>query len=233
MTGRTTVPRTERTRAEAIHAALRKAIIEQALEPGAKLPEDAIGETFGVGRTVARRALELLAAEELVKFHLNRGASVARPTREDGRDLFAVRIDLERVVMRRLTGRLTPRQLRTLTRMVEHEHDALHDGRPEYIRLAAEFHIVLGDMTGSPVLSRFLTQLVWRSALVLRLYGRPRWDACNLREHLDLIDALAATDAVRSEELMTLHLEAVLVRALDIDEPEGQPELGSILARYV
>jgi regulatory GntR family protein len=48
-----------------VQEALRRAILEQALEPGAKLPEDAVGEQFGVSRTIARRALERLAAEEL------------------------------------------------------------------------------------------------------------------------------------------------------------------------
>lgn len=73
----------ERTRVEVIHAALRRAILEQALEPGAKLPEDMIGETFGVSRTIARRALELLAAEELVEFRPHRGASVVKPSLEE------------------------------------------------------------------------------------------------------------------------------------------------------
>ena len=35
-------------------SALRHAIIEQALPPGAKLPEDAIGERFGASRTIVR-----------------------------------------------------------------------------------------------------------------------------------------------------------------------------------
>lgn len=223
----------ERTRAEVIHAALRKAIIEQALEPGAKLPEDVIGETFGVSRTVARRALELLAAEELAEFRPNRGASVVRPTIEEGRDLFAVRIDLERVVVRRVTGRLEPSQIATLARMVDHEHHALHHDRPEYIRLAAEFHVVLGEMTGSPVLSRFLTQLVWRSALILRLYGRPRWDSCNLQEHLALIDALAGRDVDKAEQLMAAHLDSVLLRALDGRKVSRDGELPEVLGRYV
>ncbi|GJD49262.1 HTH-type transcriptional repressor RspR [Methylobacterium crusticola] len=222
----------ERTRAEVIAQALRKAIIEQALEPGAKLPEDVVGDTFGVSRTVARRALELLAAEELVEFRPRRGAAVSRPTLAEGRDLFAVRIDLERVVVRRLTGRLEEDQLATLARMVEHEHHAHHHGRPEYIRLAAEFHVVLGEMTGSLVLSRLLAQLVWRSALVLRLYGRPRWDSCNLQEHLDLIEALRASDAAAAEALMTTHLESVLLRGLDGGKAGGAEEPGDILRRY-
>lgn len=222
----------ERTRAETIYGALRKAIIEQALAPGAKLPEDMVGETFGVSRTIARRALEQLAAEELVEFRPNRGASVARPTLEDGRDLFGVRIDLERVVVRRLTGHLEADQVATLRRMVEHEHHAHHNGRPEYIRLAAEFHVILGEMTGSPVLSRMLTQLVWRSALVLRLHGRPRWDNCNLQEHLNLIDALRGSDADAAETLMVLHLENVLLRGLGGDGAESGTDMGEALRRY-
>ena len=41
-------------RAGSIYRTLRHAIIEQALEPGAKLPEDTIGERFGASRTIVR-----------------------------------------------------------------------------------------------------------------------------------------------------------------------------------
>ncbi len=222
----------ERTRAEIIHAALRRAIIEQALEPGAKLSEDMVGESFGVSRTIARRALELLAAEELVEFKPNRGAFVARPTLEEGRDLFGVRIDLERVVVRRLAGTMAQEDLARLKAMVEREHHAHHHALPDYIRLAAEFHCVLGQMTGSAVLARLLTQLVWRSALVLRLYGKPRWDSCNIQEHLDLIDALALGDADRADRLMLQHLNSVLLRALGDDERVRDSEPGEVLLRY-
>jgi DNA-binding GntR family transcriptional regulator len=60
--------------------ALRRAIIEQALEPGAKLPEDSLGERFGVSRTIARHALGQLAAEGLVELRRNRIAVVATPS---------------------------------------------------------------------------------------------------------------------------------------------------------
>jgi hypothetical protein len=56
------------SRVTQVYLALRRAIIEQALEPGAKLPDDAIGEQFDVSRTIARRALELLVADELWNF---------------------------------------------------------------------------------------------------------------------------------------------------------------------
>jgi DNA-binding GntR family transcriptional regulator len=222
----------EKTRAEVIAGALRRAIIEQALEPGAKLPEDMVGESFGVSRTIARRALELLAAEELVEFRPNRGAAVAKPSLAEGRDLFGVRIDLERVVARRLTGTLSRDDVGRLTGMVEREHAAHHQGLPAYIRLAAEFHCVLGEMTGSPVLSRLLAQLVWRSALVLRIHGRPRWDSCNIQEHTDLIAALSGDDPARADALMLQHLNSVLLRALDGDAHVRDSAPEDVLPRY-
>lgn len=145
------------SRVSQIHLALRRAIVEQALEPGAKLPEDAIGEQFQVSRTIARRALELLAADELVEFRLNRGASVVSPTLEQARDLFAVRIDLERIVSQRICGRLSKPDVAKLERHVAQEERALRRNRPEYIRLAAYFHVLLAELSGSAHLLRYMT----------------------------------------------------------------------------
>jgi DNA-binding GntR family transcriptional regulator len=93
-------------RVGAIYQALRRAIIEQALEPGAKLPEDAIGERFGVGRTLMRHALGRLAGEGLVELRRNHGAAVAKPNWDAARDIFAVRLGLERLVVATLAGQL-------------------------------------------------------------------------------------------------------------------------------
>ena len=57
---------TQQSRSDAIYASLRRAILEQALKPGVKLPEDSIGDTFGVSRTSARNALLRLASDGLV-----------------------------------------------------------------------------------------------------------------------------------------------------------------------
>jgi DNA-binding GntR family transcriptional regulator len=82
-------------RAGSIYRTLRHAIIEQALEPGAKLPEDTIGERFGASRTIVRSALGQLAAEGLVELRRNRGAAVATPAWEEARDTFDVRLGID------------------------------------------------------------------------------------------------------------------------------------------
>ena len=78
-------------RSQAVHRALKRAIIDQALTPGSKLPEDSIGERMGVSRTLVREALVRLSQEGLVELRPNKGAVVARPSLEEGRDLFLTR----------------------------------------------------------------------------------------------------------------------------------------------
>jgi DNA-binding GntR family transcriptional regulator len=91
-----TAPRAPGLRAQSVYNALRRAIIEQALKPAMKLPEDSIGEQLGVSRTLVREALGRLAVEGLVELKPNRGASVAYPTLEEARDVFDVRRGRER-----------------------------------------------------------------------------------------------------------------------------------------
>jgi len=222
----------QESRVTVVHRALRRAILEQAVEPGAKLPEDTIGEQFGVSRTIVRRALERLAAEELVEILPNRGASVIRPTLKDARDLFDLRIELEDIVVRRICGRLSAVAVSRLEAALAAEQAAHAAGRPEYVRLSAEFHLILAEMCGNPLLERHLRQLIWRSAIVMRLHGRPNWESCSMDEHRALIEALAGKDTEHCRHLMAHHLDHLLRRALEGDKMPTDPSLKEILIRY-
>lgn len=215
-----------------IYRALRQAIIEQALEPGAKLPEDTIGERFGASRTIVRNALSQLAAEGLVELRRNRGAAVATPNWEEARDTFDVRLGLERLVMSRLAGRLTPAQIKTLEVHVDQEERARGNNEPLSIRLATEFHILLAEMTGSPVLARYVSEVSSRCGLILALYSRPHSSECAVNEHRAIIEALAAGNAKGASAVMEQHLEAVASRALIVARPPKSRDLKDILASY-
>ena len=96
------------SRDEAIYRNLYAAIVENHLEPGTKLPEDTLGEAFGVSRTSIRKVLQRLAYERLVDVRLNRGATVAQPTVKDARDIFVARRIVECGVMPQVVARMTP-----------------------------------------------------------------------------------------------------------------------------
>ena len=219
-------------RAGAIYRALRHAIIEQALRPGAKLPEDAIGERFGASRTIVRHALGQLAAEGLVELRRNRGAAVATPSWDEARDIFDVRVMLERLAVTRLSGRLTREQIRQLSRHVDEEERARGSNEPLSIRLATEFHILLAEMTGSPVLTRYVSEVASRCGLTLALYSRPHSAECAVNEHRAIIAALSDGDVASATRLMDEHLEAVAGRALITARPSHDRDIGDILASY-
>lgn len=212
--------------------ALRRAIIERALEPGAALPEDALGERFGVSRTLARHALAQLAAEGLVELRRNRSAVVATPSWQEARDTFDIRIELERLVVRQLAGRLSKAQLATLRAHVDSEDEARGGPDAISIRLATEFHILLAKMTESPILIRYVSELSYRCCLILSLYSRPHSSECGVNEHRLLIDALATGDVEKVTRLMHSHLDSVAERALVAEAKPRERDIMAILAPY-
>ncbi|WP_152013591.1 MULTISPECIES: GntR family transcriptional regulator [unclassified Bosea (in: a-proteobacteria)] len=217
-------------RAQAVYKALRRAIIEQALKPGVKLPEDAIGEQLGVSRTLVREAFGRLAVEGLVELKPNRGANVAYPTLEEARDVFDVRRGLERLVAENLAGRLTAAQAAELEAHVRLEEKAHGQDGPESIRLSGEFHIRLAEMTGNALLLRYVQEASSRCSLILAIYGRPHSSECAVSEHRQLIEALRAGDAARAAALMDHHLQSVVTRALLA--PRAERDIRDVLAPY-
>lgn len=218
------------SRAQSVYRAIRRAIIEQALRPGMKLPEDSIGEQLGVSRTLVREALGRLSVEGLVELKPNKGASVAYPTLEEARDVFDVRRALERLVVQSLAGRLTPQQIATLETHVRLEDEAHGRDGPESIRLAGEFHSLLSDMTGNALLDRYVQEVSSRCSLILALYGRPHSSECAVSEHRQLIEALKRGDAEKAMAVMDHHLEAVAARAVLV--PRNAADIRDLLAPF-
>lgn len=225
-------PEASDDRSSAVYRALRHAIMEQGLTPGAKLPEDAIGEQFGVSRTIVRHVLARLAAEGLVELRRNHGATVASPSWDEARDTFDVRVAVEERVVARLAGKLTKEQVEQLKAHVAAEEAAMGRNEPLSIRLATEFHILLAEMTGSAVFARHVNELASRCGLLLALYGRPHSSDCAVTEHRDIINALIKGDSARARAVMTSHLDAVTARAVIPTAANAERDLTKVLARY-
>lgn len=221
-------PKPPGTRTEKLHIALRQAIIEQRLAPGTRLPEDTIGESFGTSRTIAREALGRLAVEGLVELIPNRGAFVANPTLDEGREIFAVRRGLERLVVQEVAARMTPKTAAILRDLAQKEAASGPISEAQAIRLAGEFHLRLAALSGNVLLLRYVTELVSRCSLVLAMYGRPHSAECAVNEHLALVEALVAGEGARAADLMDGHLDAVAGRALMARPKEA--DLRTILA---
>ena len=205
-------------RTDMISSALRSAILERVLMPGMKLPEDSLGERFGVSRTLIRQSLERLAAEGLGELRRNKGA---KPSLEEARDLFELRTQIEDLVISRVIKNMSPEILGELEAHLAKEVEAENASEPISIRLATEFHILLARLAGSPVLLRYVEEIGYRCGLTLSLYARPHSTDCGIQEHRQIIEALAKGDEDAARKLMRHHLTAVADRALFTTKESG------------
>jgi DNA-binding GntR family transcriptional regulator len=221
------------SRVEVAHEALRRAIIEQALKPGTKLPEDEIGNLFGMSRTLVREVLARLAGAGLVDARPKRTATVAEPTLAEAQDVFGLRRALEAEVVRLVIKRWEPAFGAALEGLVREEDAARarHDDRVS-VRLAGEFHTMLARMSGNALLERYLGEVVTRCSLILAVFGRPHSSDCAVSEHSDIIAALRSGDAAKAMVVMDAHVEAVADRALLGGREPVAPTLASVLADY-
>src|SRR4030081_3932077 len=221
------------TRVDFACKALRQAIIEQALPPGTKLPEDELGARFGMSRTLVRAALAHLQSEGLVDAPARRTATTAKPTLDEAKEVFDVRRTLESEVVRLVIARWRPEFGAELEGHVREEETARKAGEARVsIRLAGEFHNKLGAMSGNALLRRYLGEVVSRCSLLLALYGRPHSADCAVNEHREIITALRAGDLKAAVAVMDRHLGSVEQRALLDKGRDADFDLGGGLTRY-
>lgn len=218
---------------EAVYRALVQAILSRDLKPGMKLAEETIGNAFSVNRIIVRAVLNRLHGEALVEIQKNRGAYVASPSPEEARDIFDLRIILEREVAARLAERITREQLDLLQKQVDVHRESYRAGRDAESRRSAEqFHLMAAQLVGNRALQVTLGSLITRSALVMALYGTRSSSECGIDEHDEILQALRGKDAAAAGRAMTRHLEHILERVRLNGSPDDEAGLGEILSRY-
>ena len=199
-------------------AVLRERILDGDLEPGRRLIERELVETYDVARHTLRAALRRLEAEGLVRVEPNRGARVASLSGEDLKELFALRLALEReaahLALARGGGAL-PAAVHDAAR----ELDLLaRRRRTSWNELAAAHHRVheaLVGAAGAPRIERAYTALSTELDLFLSQL-RPVWTRERLGpDHLALVRDLERD----GPDVLREHMAQAL-RALHADEPD-------------
>lgn len=187
-----------------------EAVIEQRLPAGTKLSESALCEAFGVGRMRIRRSLLLLASREVVELHPNRGAFVASPTAEQAREVFEARLALEPNIARLAVQRASDEEIAALNHHLEMEYVAHKERhRQDAIRLSGQFHTMLAQVAGNPILLRTMKELVTRTSLIIGIFGAPGVSNCRDDDHAAIVGAFHTRDAEKAAWMMTLHLKHI------------------------
>jgi DNA-binding GntR family transcriptional regulator len=203
---------------EQVAVRLRQRIVEGLIAPGAKLNERALSEHLQVSRTPLREAIKMLAAEGLVLLLPNRGAVVAQLSAQDVVDTFEVIAGLEGQSGELAAQRIDAAELAEV-RALHFEMLAAHARRdlPTYYRLNAAIHNQINAAARNPVLTQTYRTINARlQALRFRSnFDEAKWNRA-VREHDQMIEALAARDAQGLRALLIGHLEHKRDAVLDL-----------------
>jgi DNA-binding GntR family transcriptional regulator len=225
----------ESTKADEIALTIEEAIVSGELPPGAVLRQEQLSERFAVSRTPVREALRRLAALGLVSFEPNRGVRVRTLSREELREAFLVRAELESLATELAAPRMSEEDLEELEGAeaeFSHATEALRARSPDegerwrltsdWVRANHGFHDVIYRVADAPLVERlaksarrsFSGHAVWApgGSETDALYDR------NDREHRAIIAALRAANATGARALArehVLHSYELLVHVLE------------------
>jgi DNA-binding GntR family transcriptional regulator len=208
------------------------AILDRALDPGTKLPEDVFCNHYGVSRTIVRVAIHRLQQDRLVDVQKNKGSFVVIPDRREAADVLAARKAIEPFIVRRLIEVATDADLEALKRHVDSEDDAYHrNDQREALRLSGRFHILLSNLAQNRVLEVYLQNLICRSALVIATYSDVT-GCCKAHDHRRLVNLLRERIVDEAVSQMERHLDDIERDLLQDKTTEEKPSLESVLMRY-
>lgn len=216
---------------DAIYRRVFQAIVDHKLLPGTQLKEDILCDIYGVGRTRIRKVLSRLAGDHIVDLVPNRGAFVASPSVDEAREVFRVRRLIEGHLVAEAANDPHTRVRAMLLAHLDRERAARESGdQLRTIRLCGNFHLLLGEVAHSPILGRFLRELVSRTSLIVAIYGVSQRGNCEMDEHSALAQAVIEGRAADAVAIMTDHLTGI-ENSLDLSDPdERQPDIRMALA---
>ena len=208
---------------------LRELLVEGAIAPGAKLNERELSERLNVSRTPLREAIKMLAAEGLVELLPNRGAVAVSLSEQDVINTFEVMAGLEGMSGELAAERITDAELAEI-KALHFEMLAAHARRDLslYYRLNAQIHQAINVAAKNPVLQATYTQVNARlQALRFRSnQDEVKW-ALAVKEHGQMIDALAAHDGALLRNILQQHLNHkrdVVVEQLHATAQDTSPD---------
>jgi DNA-binding GntR family transcriptional regulator len=195
---------------EEIYALLTRAIITKQIRPGTRIREAAVAARFKVSRARVRRVLHRLAELDVVKFRLNFGAYVYRPSPDESRAVFRTRRVLEAEAVKDATHHGNARSHKELRTFVEREAVAYERDQQGLTAVSSGFHLIIAEMSGNPVLAKMLNQLVHRCVLIQALYERQSQKTiCLVEEHAEIAEIIRQKRTAEAVAAMDRHISHI------------------------
>jgi DNA-binding GntR family transcriptional regulator len=201
---------------------IKQGILDQRYAPGSLLSENQLAEELQISRTPIREALRELAGSGLVRILPQRGIFVTELSMGDIIEVYQLREQLEGFAARLAAERATADD----TKAFRSDHaDALRHVKAGRLRPAYDASVLmhariieLARNSRLVPIMKLLSDQAHRFGLLTLRHGRAE---PALREHGEIIGAIARHDADAAEALMREHLRADRDVALRLTMPTG------------
>ena len=218
-----------RTKEEQVADFLRERIISGVYPRGSRLKQAEIAEQLHLSITPVREALKLLAAEGYVSGDSYRGARVMPFDAEASGEILQLRLLLESQLVRAAVEKITAQDIAELRLLAQEFAQAFASGDRAIARgVNYRFHRRLYDIAKLPQTLHFV-QILWARYpfdIINSVSGRGQ-EA--VREHDDILGAMAAGDAPAAIFAMRKHIESgwEVLKALESSTPRAADGLSA------
>lgn len=202
---------------DAAYQAIRDAIMSSKMKPGDRVSEYMVAEWLNISRTPAREGLRRLESEGLLAAHPKRGLMVANFDETAIHELYAAREILESMVAALAARLATDAEISALQHMLEREA-ALVKSPAKMFEHNIEFHTMVAQAARNRYLSKFLQSLsdtLSAHRRVSTLVSPQRRDEV-LRDHRELVDAIARHDEQAARAAAQRHIQGALKARLTV-----------------
>jgi len=193
-----------------IYKRLKKMILANEFEAGAKLKQEYIAKMFGVSRMPLHRAFQMLENEMLIESIPRRGYIVTKIDPEILIDAFECREALEGIAARRVAQNITKEQFKYLSSLFKKFVNVTEINVSEYVESDQEFHNMIMRISGNQIINRL--ELLGNNTIRTFRGGLLRPPEETLPEHLEILDAIEEGNGKLAEKLIREHTHKSMVK---------------------
>jgi DNA-binding GntR family transcriptional regulator len=210
------------TLAEQVYDVLKGRILDQALEPGARLNIDALSKDLSVSSSPIREALARLEAERLIVSELYSGYSVApQPPPSYLNQVLDFRILLEGACARIGAGARDPEILESLRKSLAtmsktHRLGTRYQQYRKFVQADLQFHLTVVNSARNEVFTEIYSKMhaiagmhaiLLQSRLYINRKAPPTSSEGVVNEHRAIFEAFERGDGAAAEKALCEHLE--------------------------
>jgi DNA-binding GntR family transcriptional regulator len=197
------------TKAGMVYEYIKGHILNGKFVPGMRINPKELSIQLGVSLVPVREAVNKLSSDGLIKVTPHIGARVANINRSEVDEIQMIRTELECLATGLLAGEVTNEQIGKLEKIVAESEKAFEQGKYDlYQKLNKRFHFTLYESSPYQILATMIKELYQKLQLVPTLpWTRERAEK-SLREHKEILSALANHDGTLARNTLRKHQSA-------------------------